>query len=183
MLTLPLNLTWGHTFRKRLWLEELFVARSTQESFIFITILVECRTLWDEREQVHKPHCGQVPPDIMKRKINTCLDRNLKQIQTALLKAADPLCGLWSQILEQGMENDMDIMPAPIILERTNLSSWEVLANFSLRRDNQPLSNLWTLSWPNMARGFFEGSKESVWTILYESSSVTSQCWPSHLHG
>jgi len=53
----------------------------------------------------------------LKKKINNSLDRNSKQIQTALLKAADPLCGLWSQLLEQGMENDMDIMPAPVSVQ------------------------------------------------------------------
>ena len=45
--------------------------------------------------------------------INNNLDGDLKQIQTA----TGPLTGLWSQLLEQGMQKESDLVQAPVVLD------------------------------------------------------------------
>ena len=52
-----------------------------------------------------------------KGKINNTQDGDLKQIQTALLNGAAPLCGLWSQLIDQGMEKESDLVPVPVVLD------------------------------------------------------------------
>ena len=44
-------------------------------------------------------------------------DGEMKQVQTALLNATGPLCGLWSQIHEQGLDKDEGLIQVPVVLE------------------------------------------------------------------
>ena len=50
-----------------------------------------------------------------KGKINNAQDGELKLIQTAVLNGGVPLCGLWSQLIEHGMEKR--IRPGPSCVE------------------------------------------------------------------
>ena len=52
-----------------------------------------------------------------KGKVNNSQDGDLKQIQTALLNTTGPLCGLWSQLLEQGLRKESDLVQAPVVLD------------------------------------------------------------------
>ena len=72
-----------------------------------------------------KPDCeAAVTPEVdeflqtfWKGKVNNSQDGDLKQIQTALLNTTGPLCGLWSQLLEQGLGKESDLIQAPVVLD------------------------------------------------------------------
>ena len=72
-----------------------------------------------------KPDCeAMTTPEVddflqtfWKGKINNTQDGDLKQIQTALLNGAAPFCGLWSQLIDQGMEKESDLVPVPVVLD------------------------------------------------------------------
>ena len=65
------------------------------------------------------------PPEIdpyiltfWKNKIDLAADNQLKQLQSTLLYTAGPLAGLWSQIVDQGLNKDPDaLIQVPIVLE------------------------------------------------------------------
>ena len=63
----------------------------------------------------------EVDPYILtfwKNKIDLTADNQLKQLQTALLYTAGPLAGLWSQIVDQGLNKDPEaLIQVPIVLE------------------------------------------------------------------
>ena len=48
---------------------------------------------------------------------NNTRDNDLKQIQTAVLNATAPLCGLWAQLLDQNLTEDSDLVQAPVVLD------------------------------------------------------------------
>ena len=52
-----------------------------------------------------------------KGKLNLSQDGEWKQVQNALLCAAGPLCGLWSQIHEQGLDSEDGPIPASAVLD------------------------------------------------------------------
>ena len=52
-----------------------------------------------------------------KGKINNTQDGELKLIQTAVLNGGAPLCGLWSQLIEQGMEKRIRPGTSPSCVE------------------------------------------------------------------
>ena len=52
-----------------------------------------------------------------KGKLNLSQDGEWKQVQNALLCSTGPLCGLWSQILEQGLDSDDRPIPASAVLD------------------------------------------------------------------
>ena len=61
------------------------------------------------------------PPEYLgvfwKGKLNLSQDGEWKQVQNALLCATGPLCGLWSQILEQGVDSKDGSIPASAVLD------------------------------------------------------------------
>ena len=52
-----------------------------------------------------------------KRKLNLSQDEEWKQVQNALLCATGPLCGLWSQIQKQELDNESGTIPASAVLD------------------------------------------------------------------
>ena len=52
-----------------------------------------------------------------KGKLNLSQDGEWKQVQNALLCATGPLCGLWSQIHEQGLDSEDGPIPASAVLD------------------------------------------------------------------
>ena len=52
-----------------------------------------------------------------KGKLNHNQNGEMKQIQTALLNATGPLCGLWSQIHDQGLDKEGGLIQVPVVLE------------------------------------------------------------------
>ena len=78
-----------------------------------------------------KPECdAATTPEVdeflqtfWKGHINNTRDNDLKQIQTAVLNATAPLCGLWAQLLDQNLTEDSDLVQAPVVLDMTSSSS------------------------------------------------------------
>ena len=72
-----------------------------------------------------KPECdAATTPEVdeflqtfWKGHINNTRDNDLKQIQTAVLNATAPLCGLWAQLLNQNLTEDSDLVQAPVVLD------------------------------------------------------------------
>ena len=52
-----------------------------------------------------------------KGKLNLSQDGKWKQVQNALFCATGPLCGLWSQIHEQGIDSENGNIPASVVLD------------------------------------------------------------------
>ena len=68
-------------------------------------------------EAASTPEVDEFIQTFWKGRINNNLDGDLKQIQTALLNATGPLTGLWSQLLEQGVQKESDLVQAPVVLD------------------------------------------------------------------
>jgi len=68
-------------------------------------------------EAAFTPEVDEFLQTFWKGKINNSQDGDLKQIQTALLNATGPLCGLWSQLLDQGLGKESDLVQAPVVLD------------------------------------------------------------------
>ena len=70
-----------------------------------------------ECEAMTTPEVDDFLQTFWKGKINNTQDGDLKQIQTVLLNGAVPLCGLCSQLIDQGMEKESDLVPVPVVLD------------------------------------------------------------------
>lgn len=63
------------------------------------------------------PNVDEYLGTFWKGKLNLSQDGEWKQVQHALLCATGPLCGLWSQIHEQGLDNENGPIPASAVLD------------------------------------------------------------------
>ena len=63
------------------------------------------------------PNVAEYLGTLWKGKLNLSQDGEWKQVQNALLCATGPLSGLWSQIHEQGLDNESGTIPASEVLD------------------------------------------------------------------
>ena len=70
-----------------------------------------------ETSVTNPPEVDEYIRTFWKRKINLSQDGEMKQVQTALLNAIGPLCGLWSQIQEQNLVKDEGLIQVSVVLD------------------------------------------------------------------
>ena len=66
---------------------------------------------------ISPPNVDEYLAVFWKGKLNLSQDGEWKQVQNALLCATGPLCGLWSQIHEQGLDSEDGPIPASAVLD------------------------------------------------------------------